>query len=96
MHLSFPVLVKPHLEFSTQAVRRDWNTSVQVLRSVGPGSLPCLGCRERQCLPRKNTLGGKIAAYTGTHAEKSVTKTLHLDIRSVSHTPNRRQCHSRA
>lgn len=39
VHLNFPVLVKAHLEFSTQVVRRDWNTSVQVLRSAGKGEL---------------------------------------------------------
>lgn len=29
--------VKPHLEFGTQVVRRNWNTSVRVLRSAGTG-----------------------------------------------------------
>lgn len=38
-----PCEVKPPLEFSTQVVRRDWNTSMQVLRSAGTGQLALSG-----------------------------------------------------
>lgn len=40
------VLVRPHLEFSTQVVRRDWDTLMWVQRSVR-GVCLVSECKER-------------------------------------------------